>query len=1425
MKPLYLGIDIGSVSISYVVLDHNSETIQTAYLLHHGSIEETLSNILRQLPLDRIYRLACNQKSRDFLALGMPVNDQVALIEGLRHDNPVIGTILSIGAESFGLIQFDKKGRYQKYISNSACAAGTGAFLDQQAARLGLADSASVSALAMKYQREPPKIATRCAVFAKTDLIHCQQQGYGLEAICAGLCQGLACNIADTLLTGIKIRGPVFITGGVSQNRSVVANLETIIGQAIYLPQNACMVEALGCALAARDAGKDESAPYILQEILTRGKNEKQYFYPPLTAAEIAYPDFSSHKTWVTEGVEVDLYEQPEKGRNYRVHLGIDIGSTSTKMLLLENEHVLLGLYTRTQGQPVAAVQKLLRVIRNLSTRHEVTYLFLGVGTTGSGRKLIKHVLRTDMTVDEITAHARAAAFLDPETDTIIEIGGQDSKFTVMKNRHVTFSVMNYVCAAGTGSFIEEQANRLGIPLSEYAHRAGNSRAPLTSDRCTVFMERDLNHLLNQGFSKDELLAAALHSVRDNYLAKVAHLNLIGEHICFQGATAKNRALVAAFAQKLRRPIQVSKYCHLTGALGVCLILQEEFQQETSFRGLDFCDEKVEIGERVCDECHNHCKLSVVNLNREVLTWGFLCGRDETGKTRKSMRQKQFDLLRDRRQVFKRLHVSNAVHRDHPVQLAEAVAALKQGVDINLLNLRHTLFKLSRAGEATRKSRLKIKIGIPDTLYVQEFLPFWETFFRKLGYTVVIPKSSREYIKSGKKSEGAEFCAPIARWHGTIAFLLDKVDYLFLPQMFEEGCDRYCYYSNYAVALAHSNFSGLSEQAINPKIDFTRPAIENIKTIHESLPLKLRLIHSPADMLQVFIESWKWFLLRRQSLVELFKHQRAAVPGIKVILLGRPYIVLDEAMNQNVPAKLKQSGVPVYFQDMLPEPEISLNSPAAESIVWNHWHFGRSILQAAEFIAQSEELYPIYITAFKCSPDSFVVPYFKEIMEAYGKPYLILQVDEHGSDVGYETRIEAAVRAFKNDAGNPQKKIPAQPADILRSYTVGDQTVLVPNYDPFSCRLICASFERAGFRTELLEETPVSILNSLRVNDGQCLPISAIVQSAAETIKTKHLRPENTTIFLNSITQLACNFPQYPLMAKKMLHALGEGFEQVQIFATDFDLRGLAFEIIVDVYFSYLIGGLLRRLGCRIRPYELVDGMTNNILAASLQHMYQTIAKGLSKEESFKKILGQLENIPVSDSFGARPKVSIVGDLYVRDNEVFNQYLIPDLERFGAEVITTPFTYLLRIMAIKHTYILRDEKQYMKLIRHKVLIEILEKLERKFYRLAEQMLGENFPDISDSIMQRLAQYNLTIDHGGETSQNILKIYSLMQHYPDLKLFIHVNPVFCCPGLVSEAIFRKVERDIGVPIVTINYDGTRAPHNDILAPYIHYFQEI
>ncbi len=1056
----YLGIDIGSVSVSYVLMNRHKQIVDSDYRFHQGNIVKLLEEILNHIDLGRVCQVVYNHKSTDFFAAGVSVNEQVALIEGVRFQVDRAGSVFTIGGETFGLILFDETNQYQKYISNSSCAAGTGAFLDQQAERLGLSGSAELSDLAASFCGEPPKIATRCAVFAKTDLIHCQQQGYSLPAISAGLCKGLAHNIVDTLIKGVTLREPVIAVGGVSRNPTVMHYLSQMIGYPITIPENSVLTGAIGCALTAqsRSQGHLGITPLSTETLLKKQTQDKHHFFPPLSSELPAYPDFSGHPHYISHNVEVDLYDLPPGKARLPVFLGLDIGSTSTKAVVMDakkqEQHIQLGLYTRTMGQPIKATQALLRVLREIEEKHGLQFEFCGVGTTGSGRKFIQKVVNADLAVDEITAHARAAYALNPEVDTIIEIGGQDSKFTVLKNGRVTFSVMNYVCAAGTGSFIEEQARRLGVSLNEYAQRAVGTPSPLTSDRCTVFMERDLNHYLSQGYSREALLAAALHSVRDNYLSKVAHLNKIGNVICFQGATAKNRALVAAFEQKLQKPIFVSKYCHLTGALGVCLLLKERDLRQSRFRGIDFYKETPTVSEEICDLCKNHCKLNRITIADDSIMWGFLCGRDESSNTRKSSNQSGFDLLSSRRRVFNpsKSRTDERATQSKPqksimddlklIDFDLSFDKLKQSLELNLLNLRHKMFAIGQDELQGIKEKNEITIGIPGTLYMFEFLPFWKLFFKKLGYSVKVTPARGDLFEKGNEIVGAEFCAPISYWHGHVQHLSDRADYLFLPHMFEGGetgeSKFYCYYSNYAVALVQ-NLPGLNleNKCISPVIDFSKPAIHNIRQIYESLPQALKLIQTPGEMHEAYTQAWRWFTARKKQLIEIFQQQTKDSDDIAVVLLGRPYIIMDSEMNQSIPQKFSELGVKTFFQDMLPPMDIEIDSPARKFLDWNHWKYGAHILQAAEYVAQSSGLYSVYLSAFKCSPDSFVLTYFKEIMDAHQKPYLILQIDEHGSDVGYGTRVESAVEAFRNHFHRLASRVRPKPSQSWCPITIG----------------------------------------------------------------------------------------------------------------------------------------------------------------------------------------------------------------------------------------------------------------------------------------------------------------------------------------------------------------------------------------------------
>jgi len=666
----------------------------------------------------------------------------------MEYSSSILG--IDIGSVSISVAEINPKreilktayrSHFGKINKNTSCAAGTGSFLDQQARRLNLDSAAALSEKAFRNRGGIPKIASRCAVFAKTDLVHAQQEGYTLEQICDGLCYGLAKNIVDTLSMDRELRTPILFTGGVSRNRAVVAHIQSIIGKALLLDETG-VYGAFGAALLLAGELRWEDILQIrsVDEIWVQRIVQKDYFHDPLELKLSSYPEFGGVELYEYAAgdslssypVEVDIYEALSPSDPYEAYLGVDIGSTSTKAVLLkEDNNVLVGVYTCTAGRPVAAVQRLFASIADIIETKKIDLRIMGVGTTGSGRKFAGKILGADIIIDEITAHTRAACEIDPDVDTIIEIGGQDSKFTTLKNGRVTFSIMNNVCAAGTGSFIEEQARKLGCPLAEYSSRSEGRQSPIVSDRCTVFMERDMNHYFSEGYAVNEVLASVLHAIRENYLTKVAVEGSIGDTIFFQGATAKNRALVAAFEQRLQRPIHVSKYCHLTGALGAALILRDQGIRETGFRGIDLHRKTITVESEVCELCTNHCKITLAHVAGETVAYGFLCGREYDQKTYVNNNLSGFDLLKERKKTF--------------------------------------------SFESTTEYAEDITIGIPAAVPVYEDIAFWIKFFDALSIKTVTSEHCSEAVKEGKHLAGAEFCAPMAGLYGHVENLMDRL--------------------------------------------------------------------------------------------------------------------------------------------------------------------------------------------------------------------------------------------------------------------------------------------------------------------------------------------------------------------------------------------------------------------------------------------------------------------------------------------------------------------------------------------------------------------------------------------------------------------------------------------------------------------------
>jgi predicted CoA-substrate-specific enzyme activase len=1403
LDPAILGIDIGSVCASLALIDPSGEIRQSDYRFHRGNVRETLRSMLDRLGAVPVSAVACTAGAAAFVHGAVIVDAQLSLITACQNRFPDARSILFVGGEKFGLIRLDALGNYRGSRTSSSCAAGTGSFLDQQARRLGFEGIEELVHRALASRTAPPKISTRCAVFARTDLVHAQQAGYTLEEICDGLCRGLALNIADTLLGGEKAEGPVVFACGVAQNEAVRRHLAELLGVPLFGPPDAPLLGAMGAALLAREQGLDGVRVVSTRELLPETAVSKQYFFPPLAFEEpgkaggsaSTRQKFAQGRFSAAHAVEVEIYQELPRGSLVETFFGIDVGSTSTKAILVDwTRSPVAGFYTRTMGSPLTAVQAICEALEGWRDGAGVTARFRGTATTGAGRKFVGTIVRADLVVDEITAHARAAYELDPATDTIIEIGGQDAKFTTMRDGMVTFSHMNTVCAAGTGSFLEEQAARLGCGLEDYAGRVRGAPAPLSSDRCAVFMERDINHFLARGYSTEEILAAALYSVRENYLTKVARGASMGEKIAFQGATARNAALVAAFREGLGKPILVSRYCHLAGALGAALLLADEGRRSSRFVGLEALRDDIPVRTETCELCRNHCRLRVAAVAGETVAYGFLCGRDYDVARFVNRDRSGFSLHAERARAF--------------------AAALKPN---------HS----PASGRPL--------IGIPAALGLYGQLPLWKSFFSLLGVSFVTSEDFHAGVDAGREVQGAEFCAPLAALHGHVRHLRDRADWIFLPVMLEEGRGGtndsrvYCYYTQLSSALvSRAGDSSLRERCLMPQANWNRWRERTRRELHECLQRAGLARLSLASVSAAFEEASAGYERGLALLQERFRQETAELAGPAVVLLGRPYAALSPEMSKGIPEMFGALGLKTFYQDMVPYAprDVAQIEPLLRMV---HWLHVARTLEVAWVVAATPNLYPVFVTSFKCSPDSFAIEYFKRILDAREKPYLILQLDDHDSTLGYETRIEAGVASFRNHQGRAARSarsaypgstggaaahaLPVVPRTLAR---LDGRTLLYPNWDPLVNPLLAANLRREGIDALLLEEDPVVIRKAMRHNTGQCLPLNIIAQEAADMVRSRGLDPARTAIWLPR-SDLSCNLGMFAPFLKSLMEAEGRGLEEVNIYPGSMYYLEISLRATIRAYKAYLLGGLLRRVGCRLRPYELRAGDTDRAVSDALRILVPAFEGKVSLEGAVQAAAGRFDSVPVST--GRNPRAAIFGDLYARDNDVMNQGLIHAIEDAGGEAITTPYTDYVRLIAESYFHKWELDGERLKSWGYRSLWHFVDGLGGRCRAWFDHLLDPE-PQVpeedSESFVRR---FGLRTEHAGESFDNLLKIFHLTRAHPELALFVQASPAFCCPSMVTEAMAREIERATGVPVVSITYDGTGQYRNDLIVPYI------
>lgn len=995
----HIGVDIGSVSINCMVVDENCRVVlETPYLRHFGLIYEETHRLLESI-LDligakysgRAGSVAFTGVHGEVIAekLGAPFEvETIAQVLGAIHVVPGVRSIISMGGQDAAVFQLAHSNgdwHLESFNINGPCASGTGSFIDQQAERL--AQSIYGPDFSMDQEKlqqtlsdfielglkssYPAPVACRCTVFTKSDMIHLQNKGESLPNIIAGLHFGNAANYMSTIVGNRELFDPIVFLGGMASNGLQVKAFKHYF-PSLRVPSHHASLGALGATLQALKQGWRNEVDLSL---LVRKGSKPAYSFPGAERLELAETSFDPDNS-------LDSWTR-KKGKPLEAYLGVDVGSTTTKYALISDKgQILHKCYVPTQGKPIEVTQRLLRTLQGEAGGK---IKLMAIATTGSGRNVVGDFLDADLIIDEITAHARGAIEIDPDVETIFEIGGQDSKYIMIENTHPLDFDMNKVCAAGTGSFLHELANKMKINIvGEFQDIALSSRTPIhLAERCTVFMESDLVSYLQKGGRREDLIAGLCYAIVYNYLNRVVEKRSVGKRVMFLGGPSLNKGIVAAFEKVLKRPVLVPKHREVMGAFGAALSVRELFKKqgmEYRRRDLDqLAEMNVNFSESVCHadkKCHNECKLKVYSFGERKSVWGGDCGRYET----RVEGGRETDYFQLRQGIFEQA-------------LAEAG---------NLLT------------EAEARRQPKPVVGIPLALHSLEWGVFWAHLFSELGFPVLMsPRTTNKLAFLGVESVVSEVCFPVKVFHGHVRYLMDRAEYLFLPNVINTPVPKphetgyFCPLVQSSGYMSRSALGIPSKRLIRPSLYLKEDTGNIVHALESALPPGLRPPRPEIE--RAVFKAWSRQLQFRKKLIDTGSEILDRVdPSQPVwIVTGRPYNLYDDRLNLQLGKQLAKLGIKALPMDL-----VASDSEDLSDFKRMYWGLGARILRTAKRVLRTPNWYGAHLTNFSCGADSFIEHFYRHLLRE--KPSLILELDEHSAVAGLLTRVEAYRNVVKN---------------------------------------------------------------------------------------------------------------------------------------------------------------------------------------------------------------------------------------------------------------------------------------------------------------------------------------------------------------------------------------------------------------------------
>ena len=1383
---LHVGLDVGSTTVKIIVMNDKKETIYKDYQRHYSDTKNTVCNVLEKLNSDfpnSKFTLALTGSGAlsvsKFLGVSF-IQEVVACKRAVEKYIPQTDVVIELGGEDAKIIYFDQSIEQRM---NGTCAGGTGAFIDQMASLLHT-DTTGLNEYAKKYTTIYP-IASRCGVFAKTDIQPLINEGAAKEDIAASIFQAVVNQTISGLACGRPIRGKIAFLGGpltyLSELRTRFIETLKLKDDEIIVPDEAHLLVAKGAAL---DSLNDEmfSNKELIKKIDKLKKSHDTTTHPldPLFENDDEYRKFvKRHEKKAVKKRELKNFEGD-------CFIGIDAGSTTTKLALIDIEgNLLFSLYGSNEGNPLKSTITMLKKLYSVLPKNaKIRYS----GVTGYGEKLIQTALNLDLGEIETIAHYTAAKEFEPDVTSIVDIGGQDMKYIRLKNGAIDNIMLNEACSSGCGSFIETFAKSLGLNIKDFVKEAINSKKPVDlGSRCTVFMNSKIKQAQKEGYSVGDISSGLSYSVIKNAIQKVMKVrdtSTLGDHIVVQGGTFYNDAVLKAFEKIVGKEVVRPDIAGLMGAYGIALICKEQYETNmdmeyysTITKNEDLDKLEIKVTHARCNKCENHCKLTINTFgNGKKYISGNRC---EKGAGIISNNQNLPNLVK---------YKNERIFGYTPLEEAKA----KRGT-----------------------------IGIPRVLNMYEDYPFWFTFFTELGFRVILSeKTTRKTYEKGMESMPSEsVCYPAKLAHGHIESLIENgIHTIFYPcipysrKEYEKADNHY----NCPIVISYSEV--LKNNVEN---------LKQVKFINPFLPFEQEnLVKKILDL-----DEFKEYNFTKKELQEAVKKAEEEYQNCKndirekgketvkyieennlkgIVLAGRPYHA-DPEINHGIDTLITSLGLCVLTED-----SISDKTEAKRPLrVVDQWVFHARLYAAADFVGKHDNLELVQLNSFGCGVDAVTTDQVEEILTSFNKMYTLIKIDEVNNLGAVKIRIRSLLASMnkrlkdkelsKGNYGIDKKPFTKE---MKTNYTI-----LIPLMIPVHFELFESALKSCGYNAVLLREcTQHTVETGLKyVNNDACYPSILTTGQFIEALESGKY-DKNKTAIIMSQTGGGCRATNYIGFIRKALR--DAGFEQVPVIS--FNLVGmeknsgfkLTPKLIEKLLRAIILGDLLQKMLHKNRAYEINKGESDRLYNEWLEKCKGIVSHGSWKQfkQSIYDIVNDFEKIDLDMSV-QKPRVGIVGEVLIKYHPFGNNFVAELLEKEGAEVVLPDFMGFIKFMAthkVTFNKLLGTNKTSSKISKIVInLIDILEKdLKKALFKSDKEYL------MPCNIWHLEEQVNDILSIGNQTGEGWFLTAEMIEYIEnDIPNIVCVQPFACLPNhVVGKGVIKTIRNKYPFANITpVDYD--------------------